>query len=88
MGQIWKAIAKKMLDPTEYERANRMQEQYGYQRQPGLVATFFANRRANNWADQYWNDSETINRSNGPLTHMSGSELGHPRGCTCLWCDR
>lgn len=88
MAGIWAAIAKGMLNKEEYERANRMQEQYGYQRQPGLIATWFANRRADGWADQYWRDGQVINDASTPLTHMKGSELGHPPGCTCLWCDR
>lgn len=81
---FWKAVAKGMLDKTEYERATAMQDAHdSASRQPGIIASILANRRADAWADQYWTDNGTIGRVERANT---GQDLGHPPGCGCPWC--
>jgi phosphopantetheinyl transferase (holo-ACP synthase) len=87
MGGISRAIAKKILSQRELERADAQQAAYDSGRAPeGFIAGFFAARRANRYANEYWQGNQVINDASTPLGHM-GLDLGHPPGCDCRWCS-
>jgi hypothetical protein len=77
---FWRGVAY-ALDRKMAEEADRRQQEYnqnyGY-RGPSIIRSFLANRRADAYADQYWEDNRRI----------TNVDLGHPPGCTCIWHSR
>jgi hypothetical protein len=102
---FWKALAYG-IDPKMAQEADKRQAafdaQYGHHN-PGFFSNFMANRRANRFADEYWQNDERIRNAHDPhrFSNPSGfqtimdnfrasreNDLGHPRGCSCNWCAR
>jgi hypothetical protein len=87
---FWKAIAYAM-DRKMAQEADKQQAQYDAQHggDPGIISSFFANRRGDRrgsqYADQYWEDSRLIDSVPEPWQKQ---DLGHTSGCSCFWCSR
>ena len=85
---VWAAIAKATLDNQAFQEADRRQNEYnqamgiGQYGGPGIIATFFANRRASRWGRQYEEDNRQLQQANNP----HGPQ--HRPGCTCRFCFR
>lgn len=76
---FWRGVAyaldRKMAEQADQRQAEYNQT-YGY-RGPGIIRSIIANRRADQYAEQYQKDNRLITRVN----------MGHRPGCNCYWCS-